>query len=381
MANTLTSIVPQIYSAVDIISRELVGLIPGVSINSEAARASLGETVKIPYSLPKTASDIAPAMAIPEPTDTTLPARSMTMSRAKAVSFGFTGEETKLINNGPGYMSSQTKEIVESMRALTNAVETDVASLYTKFSRAYGTAGTTPFASTLADSANVLKILKDNGAPWQAGWTCGIDTVAGAKLLTLTQLTKVNESGDSSLLRQGTILPLHNGYVKESAQIATHTKGTGAGYLVDLVAGYDVGDTTIHVDTGTGTILAGDVVTFAGDTNKYIVTTGFAGDGDGDIVIAEPGLRQTLADGVAMTIGNSYTANMSFTPNAIQLATRLPALPEGGDQGEHMVVVDPLSGLTYEFSVYRGYRKNRVEVALVWGYEVVKPEHTAILLG
>jgi hypothetical protein len=381
MANTLTAITPQMYSAVDIISRELVGLIPGVSINGDASRAALNDSVDIPYSNPKTTSDIAPAMATPEPDDTITPQRQLTITRAKSTSFGFTGEETKLLNNGPGYMSRQTQEIVESMRVLTNSVEADIASLYTKFSRAFGTAGTTPFASTLTDSANILKILKDNGAPWQSGWTCGIDTVAGAKLLTLTQLTKVNESGDKSLLRQGTLLPLHNGYVKESAQILDHTKGTGAGYLVDLGAGYAVGTTTIHVDTGTGTILAGDVVTFAGDTNKYIVTTGFAGDGDGDIVIAAPGLRQTLADGVAMTIGDSYTANMSFTPNAIQLATRLPALPEGGDDGEHMIIVDPVSGLTYEFSLYKGYRKNRVEVALVWGYDVVKPEHTAILLG
>ena len=35
-----------------------------------------------------------------------------------------------------------------------------------------------------------------------------------------------------------------------------------------------VGDTTIGIDTGSGTVLAGDVVTFAGDTNKYIVATG-----------------------------------------------------------------------------------------------------------
>lgn len=78
--------------------------------------------------------------------------------------------------------------------------------------------------------------------------------------------------------------------------------GTGAGYVVDLLAGYAIGDTAIHVDTGTGTIPTGAYVRFAGDSHTYIVATGAAGPGDSDIVLAAPGLRQTLADDVAMTV-------------------------------------------------------------------------------
>ena len=56
--------------------------------------------------------------------------------------------------------------------------------------------------------------------------------------------------------------------------VKEHTAGTGSGYLVDD-ASLSKGDTTITVDTGSGTILAGDVVTIA--SQKYVVATALSG--------------------------------------------------------------------------------------------------------
>ena len=39
-----------------------------------------------------------------------------------------------------------------------------------------------------------------------------------------------------------------------SGKIVNHTKGTGTGYLVNKSAGMAVGDTSVPVDTGSGTI-------------------------------------------------------------------------------------------------------------------------------
>ena len=83
---------------------------------------------------------------------------------------------------------------------------------------------------------------------------------------------------------------------------ASATTGTGSGYVVNNSGGYSVGETTITLGTGSGTILAGDIVTFAGDSNKYLVKTGITTPGD--IVLEAPGLQASLANTVALTIGS-----------------------------------------------------------------------------
>jgi hypothetical protein len=152
--------------------------------------------------------------------------------------------------------------------------------------------------------------------------------------------------------------------------------------------GLAIGTTAIPVATaGTGVVAAGDVMTFAGDTNKYVVTSVvFAGvnPASGDIItIAEPGLRVAITTSATnITVVGSSAQNLAFSPSAIVLAQRLPALPDGGDMADdRMLVTDPRSGLTFELAVYRQYRQVHYELSAAWGVKNIKPEHTAILLG
>ena len=167
--------------------------------------------------------------------------------------------------------------------------------------------------------------------------------------------------------------------VKRSAAITTVTAGTGASYQTNNVAGYAVGDATIALDTGSGTVLAGDVVTFTGDTNKYVVNTALSG---GSLAIGTPGLRATLADNVAMTVGGAFTANVALHKSAVELAIRPPAEPNGGDAADdNMIVVDPWSGLAFEIASYKGYMKRMIEVRALYDVKAWKPDAIAIHLG
>jgi hypothetical protein len=379
MANTLTSLIPTLYESLDVVSRELVGFIPSVALDANAARAAVNQSILVPITPASVAADVVPGVTAPNDGDQVIGNTPIVISKSRAVPFRWNGEDQRGINSGPGYANLKRDQIVQAMRTLTNEVEADLAAKFIGASRAYGTAGTTPFATDLSATANVLKVLLDNGCP-QADLSLVIDTTAGAKMRTLTQLTKANEAASDSLLRQGVLLDVHGFAIRESAGVKSVTKGAGAAYTSNT-AGYAVGATAITLITGSGAVNAGDVVTFAGDSNQYVVSAGVAAPGV--LTLAAPGLKQALpASAVALTVGGNYTANMAFNRNAIVLVTRAPALPEEGDMADdRMIVTDPRSGLSFEVAMYRQYRQVRYELSLAWGAAVIKSAHTALLLG
>jgi hypothetical protein len=99
-------------------------------------------------------------------------------------------------------------------------------------------------------------------------------------------------------------------------------------------------------------------------------------------VLNAPGLIEAAANDAAMTVGNDFAANVMFHQSALELAVRAPAVPGGSDAAiDAMMVQDPHSGLVFEVRVYKGYRKQMIEVAATWGVKAWKSENMAILLG
>lgn len=384
MANTLTNLIPDVYAALDVVSRELVGMVPSVTLDPTTSRAALNQTVYSHVAPAATAADITPAVTPPDDGDQTIGNVSLSITKSRRVPFRWNGEQSLAINNGGhGVLSIQQNQIAQAMRTLANEIESDLTGLHATFSRAYGTAGTTPFgtASDYTDASESARILDDNGAP-QSDRHLVLNTAAAAKLVGLNSIA-LNQ-GTDSMLRQGVLLDHAGMMLRKSGQIKTSTKGTASGATTDN-AGYAVGDTVITLaSAGTGTIVAGDVITFAGDTNKYVVASGDADvSNGGTITLAAPGLRVAIAASATnITVVNNAARNLAFTRSAIVLATRLPALPDGGDMAEdRMTIVDPRSGLAFELSMYKQYRQIQYELAIAWGVKNVKPEHTAILLG
>ena len=377
--NTLTPLIPEIYEALDIVSRELTGMIPSATLNASANTAAVGQAIRVDIEPEGNGGDVTPAMVVPDPTGQTSGFTDIIITKSRFREFGFNGEDQKGLNTGAGYGTVRANRIAQAIRKLTNEVEADLCGLQSTFSRAHGTAGTTPFgtANDYTDASNALKILKDNGSPLQDNQLV-INTAAGVNFLG--KQSAVNAAGTDSMLRQGVLLDVNGMPIRESAQINTPAIGGGSSYT-SHASGFPVGTTSITLITGSGTVLAGDVVTFAGDTNKYVVTTGVAAAGA--LVIAAPGLVQALpAAAKALSIVAASARNMAFNRSAIVLAARAPARPLEGDMAVDVTsITDPRSGLTMEFAMYPGYRKVRYEVALAWGVKNIKPEHTALLLG
>lgn len=387
MANTYTNLEADAYLAADVISRELTGFIPSVTLDAQASRAAVGQSVRVPIVPANTTGfDVTPAMSIPAAADQTIGNTAIVINKSRGRAFSWSGNDQSRINTGAGYMPVRVNQIAQALRALVNEIEADLAGLHVTASRAYGTAGATPFqtAGDYTDASFTRKILVDNGAG-ESDLQLVIDTAAGA-FQRGKQSTYIN-NGTDSILRQGVLLDINGMMIRESAQILTPTAGTMLN-ATSTSAAFTVGQTVIPLATaGTGVVAAGDVITFANDTNKYVVASvSFAGSNpaSGDtITLAAPGLRK--AQGVAtraITVIATATRNLAFLRSALILATRQPERPEEGDLAiDVFPVTDPRTGLTFEIAVYPGQRMVRYEATIAWGVKNIKPEHTALLLG
>lgn len=398
MANVLTNLIPSLYAGLDTVSREMTGFIPAVGRNATADRAAVGQAVTYPIAPAGNSASISAAMAVPEPTDQTIGNGSITISKAKAAEFGFIGEEQLgLDNNGAGYSVVQADMFAQAVRKIVNEVEADLAvAAIAGASRAWGTAGVVPFAANTNDASQLRKILIDNGAP-PSDLSLVIDTTSGAAVRTLYGINTDRDWSKVPMEQQGVLVTPHGLAIRESAQLTRHSTGTAAG-ATTTNAGFAVGATSIALaSAGSGSIEAGDVISFAGQDEKYVVVTGDSQTSNGGtIVIQEPGLRHAIpAATTAITVEKNVQVSpaisawdaggVAFYRNAIVLAARAPQMPKElgpgkGNLVDQMLITDPRSGLVLEVSVWAGYRKLRFEVALAWGVKVTQPRHTALLL-
>lgn len=383
MPNTLDNLIPDLYEGLDTVSRELVGFIPSVMLDAGVARAAKDQVVRSPVAPAAAATDITPGVNPPDDGDQTIGNVPITISKSRRVPIRWNGEQERGVNTGPGAANIRQMQIQQAFRTLTNEIESDLAGLHVKASRAHGTPGTTPFATAgdYTAASYTRKILVDNGSP-ESDMQLVIDTAAGANMRG--KQADADKQGSDTLLRQGVLLDTGGMMIRESGQVKIHTAGDGSSATTNN-AGYAVGATEITLaSAGTGAILAGDVITFAGDSNQYVIASGDADvSGGGTITLAAPGLRQAIpASNTAITVVATSSRSMAFHRGAIVLATRQPALPEAGDSAlDRTTIIDPRSGLAFEVSLYGQYRQMQWEIAVAWGQEMVKPEHAALLLG
>lgn len=387
--STLTNLIPDLYAALDVVSRELVGFIPAVSRDSTAERAAVDEDVRIPVTTSESASDISASNTPPDDGGNTVNNRKLTITEARDVAVSFTGEEERGLRNAGTFENIRQQRFFQAMRTLVNEIETDLAGTYTSASRAYGTEGTTPFGTKddFSDFAGVMEILDENGAPnmdrqlaaGSAAWSNLRGTQTGI-------LQRANEAGTVDALREGEFGDVHGMALRNSGQVQSHASGSSVAWVVNSGGGLSEGATDIPVDGGAGgdTVSAGDIVSFAGDSGEYVVSSGLTG-ASGTFSINEPGLQSSIADDASVTqenTSNAYAANLAFHRDAIQLATRAPALPSEGDMAsDRTIIQDDVSGLAFEVAQYPQYRQVQYRIGLAWGWSATKPEHIALLLG
>lgn len=376
MANTLTALVRVLFSAAQEVSGEPFGVIRAINAQFDHRGVAKGDTVTVPVAPTLSASDFTPAASSTAGADATATSVGVAITASKKVSWHLTGEQIRSLDNGGNSAEWARQLVAQGMRTLRNAAEADAcAAIKQGASRAVGTAGTTPFGSDINLIADVRKAMADNGAPLADLQLC-IDTSAGVNLRKLGIIQQAYQAGNDAERRSGDLLRQFGFSITESAGISTHTKGTGASYVTSGATAPGVRD--VALVTGTGTVLAGDVVTFAADAaNKYVVNTGVTAPGT--ISLGRPGARATIATANAMTIGNNYQPNMAFERNAVVGILRPPMMPVNPTM-EQLTISDD-AGMSYLLVQIAQYGQLTWELHLAWGFKVVQGEHVMLVMG
>lgn len=379
MANSLAALAPVVYTAAQEVSQEPVAILDSIGTDFNDQGVAIGDKVSVPIAPTRATKDYSPSM---NPNggnagdDATAGKVEIQITANKFVDWHLTGEQMRSLENGKNYEEWLGQMMKQGMRALRNLAEADLAAAIKKgASRALGTAGTTPFGSDINVIAEIVKNMKDNGAPLVDPFLI-FDTAAGFNLRKLGVIQQAYYAGSDQERREGVFLKQFGISLKESAGIGLHTKGGGSGYVTSGATAKGVTD--IALVTGTGTVLEGDVVTFAADSaNKFVVNAGVAAPGT--ISLGRPGARGTIPTANAMTIGNNYTANVAFERGSVVGAMRPPLIP-ANPLIEQLPVSDD-KGLTYLLCKVAGDGMVTMRLHLAWGFKVVQSEHVFVLMG
>ena len=220
-----------------------------------------------------------------------------------------------------------------------------------------------------------------------------LDPIADGAATQLRAFNDTSYAGDSQTIREG-LLGRKMGFDWYMDQaVPDHTAGTmsNGSNPVANVNGTDINSTGVkgpfNVDetTLTGTIVPGDIVTFANHSQQYVVTNASALTASGNAITGitvEPAIQVAVPDNTVMTLVQSHTANIGFHRDAIGFATRPLLDPMAAEAGSIVrSAVDPVSGLALRLEITREHKRMRYSYDILYGYGVVRRELGARLLG
>lgn len=377
MANTLTALQPILFSAAQQVSAEPFGVVSAITTNFDDKGVAKGDQVKVPVAPTRAATDFEPAATSSTGANATAEDVAVEITASKKVTWHLTGEQQRSLDNGATSAEWIRQLVAQGMRTLRNGAEAEAAqAIKVGASRAVGTAASSPFGSNLDAIVDVRKVLADNGAP-MVDLQMVFDTTDGAALRKLGIIQQADQAGTAEERRSGNLMRQFGFELRESAGITLHTHGTeDTNYVTN--GSTAAGVRNIALVTGTGTIVAGDVVSFAADTaNKYVVNTGIAAPGT--ITLGRPGARMTIPTANAVTVTADYTPILAFERSAVVGVMRPPIMPANPTMTQ-MLISDGM-GMTYLMLDIAQYGQRTWELHLAYGFKVVQGEHVAMILS
>lgn len=380
MANDLSVVAPKLLAQGLMALRENAVMPRLVNRDYESEAAQKGATVTIP--IPSAIADraVSPNVVPPASVDSAPTQALIPLDQWREAPFHLTDKE--VMESMDGTIPMQASEAIKSLVNFANAF------MLGKYKGVYGiqgTAGTTPFASNTSDATGVRRVLNNQLAPL-SDRRCVIDPDAEANALDLRAFQDMSFSGSAEGIIEGKINRKLGFDWFMDQQVPTHTAGVATGTPVTngaQVAGLTSVATDGWTNSTAGILVEGDVISFAGHSQTYVVTADVASGattGPATVPIA-PALQAAVADGEAITVVASHTVNLAFHRDAFAFASR-PLQDSAQGLGSIIeTATDPVSGLSLRLEISRQHKQTQFSYDMLFGAALVRRELAARLLG
>lgn len=380
MANTLTEYQDKLLARG---LRKLRGrsmLIRGANRNYEDIAREKGDTVNIPKPITLGTSAVTGSATPPTPTNVVPEKVAIQLNQwRRADPVVITDKELAEIDANEHFIPATVEAQFE---ALARYINQDLASLYKGIYGFAGSAAAVPFASNVTGATDSRKVLNQQLCPRPDRWGV-LDHDAEANALALAQFSDADKVASSREKMEGEIGRKYGINWMSDDDIPTHTTAGAGTPLVDDGSAA-IGDKTIHTDGWTTKPEEGDLFTFAGHSQQYVVVSSTALAGTDSDITFEPALVAAPADNEAITVVASHKVNLIFQREAFSLAMRpLQDSTILANQLGNTVrwMGDPVTGLLFRMEVSRQNKQFLWDLDALWGRELVRPECAVRLIG
>ena len=387
--NTLTSVIPTLF-AQGLTALRHNSVMPSL-VNADFGTEvkEKGEVIQIPVPSLMATTAVVPGAYAPDPQNVSPGTAAIPLTNWDEAPF--TLSEKELAQVVDGIVPIQLSAAVEALAATINA---SILANYTSIYGYVGTAGTTPFASSLTTATQAREVLGLQLAP-TSNRRVVLNPAAEANALALPAFSQYLQSGDVDVIREGVIGRKLGMDWYMDQQVPTQAAGTlsgtvtvngsnPAGQSATLVNGCPQG--TVSIATASGAAFApnvGDIVTFAGDAQTYAIVSGSSlGASANGIFTISPALQVSQSGGAAVTLVASHVVNLAFARDAFGFASRpVKRMDLSRDTDEEYYVADPVSKITMRLSYREEFHRTRFAFDCLWGTAVIRPQLATRIAG
>lgn len=382
MANTLTNYLPKLLAMGQMALRENAIMTRLVSSDLQTKAQEQGDVINVPIPSAISARTVTPAVTQAANQDWSPTNVQVTLDFWREATFQMSDQDLQEVEDGTIPMQAS-----EAVKALANAVDDYILGKHVGFFGASGTAGTTPFASTIVAAGAARRLLNRQLAPLDTRYGV-LDPDAEANLLGVTNVLQFDQRGDAGGIVNGSIGRKLGFDWHLDQNIPSYTPGTGwaSGNIASTVSGA-VGDTTLNIinATAAGQIKVGDIFELTADTannHQYVViTTNTISATVAALIEFYPALKTVVNTGATLVVVSvTYQANLAFQRGALAWASR-PLQDIDGHGNSMLSAVDPISGIALRLEVSRQYKQTTWSYDILGGANVIRRELGVKIFG